>query len=465
MNTRLAAAAGFLVLRRAVRRRRARFITLYMQQQRQRRLTQIEFRRGQLRLARMQLLYDLIFVHVGSGYMAMGEVPRAPCLLPVQHSMMVMWNELINPSKLLHSIGVTSKEFWYLAHFYDQYRRQMGSLTDTAASFRLTSFGFTWPELYVAFDFLKNYHTLREMERFYQLSKSSLELLIPKAVQVYCTMLSAMLMHTWPTLQEQTNMISKLDPLLAVHNCFFLVDTAKHGNVDSLDIPTAHTHYSVHKGFGLVLIIFTDILGRLIWIEVSFDGNSADVPLYRISSPYRQADGCTFAIDKTGLGDQSFVGPSSCLPGASQLLNTGNQGVMPQALVLFAAMHRRAMRRLRQPVECGIRLGKKGIGSNVEKLRFSLVTQDGRDRAKVMIKAAFLHQHAIQRMRGQVCMSNPEVLNPTSPLGRVDIAQKIINVGAEMLETAPGRSQQFHGCLSNGASQVFPDPIRFPGFP
>lgn len=66
------------------------------------------------------------------------------------------------------------------------------------------------------------------------MSKSSLELLIPKAVQVYCTMLSAMLMHTWPTLQEQTNMISKLDPLLAVHNCFFLVDTAKHGNVDSL---------------------------------------------------------------------------------------------------------------------------------------------------------------------------------------------------------------------------------------
>lgn len=63
----------------------------------------------------------------------MGEVPRAPCLLPVQHSMMVMWNELINPSKLLHSIGVTSKEFRYLAHFYDQYRRQMGSLTDTAA--------------------------------------------------------------------------------------------------------------------------------------------------------------------------------------------------------------------------------------------------------------------------------------------------------------------------------------------
>ncbi len=438
---------------------------MYIHQQQKRRLSQFSFRRGQLRLATLQLLHEVIDIHVGSGHMAFGEIPRAPSLLPVQLSMAIMWNELQHPSKLLSSIGATSKEFWYLAGYYDQYRRVMGSITNSAAPFRVTSFGFTWPELYVVMDYLKNYPTLLYMERFYQLSKSSLELLLPKAVQVYCTVLSAMLMHTWPTPQEQTDMIAKLEPALAYHNIFFLVDTTKSGNVDSLDIPTQRAHYSIHKGFGLVLIIFTDVLGRIIWIEVGFNGNAADVPIYRNSSPYRQINGCTFPIDKTGLGDQSFVGPSSCLPNASMLQHTGNRGAMPQGLVLFAAILRRAMRRLRQAVECAIRIGKKGLGSNVEKIRISLGTQAGRDRVKVLIKAAFLHHHAIQRMRGQVCMSNPEVLNPTGPLGRVDIAQKIINVGAELLETAPGRSQQFYGYLSNGRSQVFPDPIRFSGFP
>lgn len=438
---------------------------MYMQQQQRGRLSRISFRRGQLRLASLQLLHEVIEVHVGSGHMAFGEIPRVPSLLPVQHSMAIMWNELQNPARLLSSIGVTAKEFWYLAGYYDQYRQAMGSITNSAAPFRMTSFGFTWPELYLAMDCLKNYSTLRDMERFYQMSKSSLELLIPKALHVYCTVLSAMLMHTWPTPQEQTDMIGKLDPALAAYNIFFLVDTAKSGNVDSLDIPTQHTHYSVHKGFGLVLIIFTDVLGRIIWIEVGFNGNAADVPIYRNSSPYRQADGCTFTIDKTGLGDQSFVGPSSCLPNASPLQNTGNRGAMPQGLILFAAIQRRAMRRLRQAVECAIRVGKKGLGSNVEKIRTSLGTPAGRDRVKVLVKAAFLHQHAIQRMRSQVCMSNPEVLKPTGPLGRVDIAQKIINVGAEQLETAPGRSQRFHGYLTNGRSQVFPDPIKFPAFP
>ena len=86
-------------------------------------------------------------------------------------------------------------------------------------------------------------------------------------------------------------------------------------------------------------------------------------------------------------------------------------------------------------------------------------------KASTLIRCAFLHFHSLQLMRGQVSMSNPEVLNPTGVNGRVDMATKISNVALENLLTTDGYHKQFSGYLSNGLNHSYPPVIRFPAFP
>lgn len=105
----------------------------------------------------------------------------------------------------------------------------------------MTSFGRIWPEFYLLCDYMKNYRTLKKLERDYQLAKSSIAILLPHLIKVYFTMLSAMILHPWPTVPEQIADIAKLHPILASENIFFLVDTSKTSNVDSTDLATRVT--------------------------------------------------------------------------------------------------------------------------------------------------------------------------------------------------------------------------------
>lgn len=184
----------------------------------------------------------------------------------------------------------------------------------------MTSFGQLWPELYIVFEYLKKYHTLEAMEDKFNLAKSSLGYFLPHALQVYYTLISTMAMHTWPT---QRALIAQLHPELRRLNCFFLVDTTKSSNVDSTDAETRNMHWNDNKGFGLVLSIFTTLLGALIWIEVNWNGNSGDLTTLRGSAPYLQQQGCTFPPNHTGLGDAQYTGPASLLPNSVDMLNTG----------------------------------------------------------------------------------------------------------------------------------------------
>ena len=162
-----------------------------------------------------------------------------------------------------------------------------GAIDNPAGRFRMTSFGRLWPEFYLLCDYLKNYHTVDTLESNYQLASSSIADLLPHALKDYLTMLSIMLMHPWPTFPEQVQAISTLHPLLALENIIFLVvDTSKTTNVDSTNLPTRALHWSDNKGFGLVLSIFTTILGGLMWLEVNWNGNSEDTTTYAASAPY-----------------------------------------------------------------------------------------------------------------------------------------------------------------------------------
>lgn len=95
----------------------------------------------------------------------------------------------------------------------------------------------------------------------------------------------------------------------------------------------------------------------------------------------------------------------------------------------------------------------------------SLATPESRAKVAMLIKCAFLHFHGIQLMRGQVCMSNPEVLSPSGPEGQVDLATKIANVALGNVLSVDGYHQQFYGYLSNGLNHAYPAVIRYPAFP
>ncbi len=62
-------------------------------------------------------------------------------------------------------------------------------------------------------------------------------------------------------------------------------------------------------------------------------------------------------------------------------------------------------------------------------------------------------------------MSNPAMLHPTGPGGRVNETDKIINLATENLFTEPDRSCRFHCNLTNGQNHSFPDVLPFPNFP
>lgn len=351
------------------------------------------------------------------------------------------------------------------AGYYAQLRHASPSVSNSQGAFRMSSFGAIWPELYLVLDFLHNYQSYSELESKYQLAKISLYLTLPHALSLYQELLTSMMVHPWPTVAEQTAMIGEQHPLLQPLSIFFIVDSSKTSSVDSTDEVTRALHWNDDKGFGPILTIFTTIHGKMIRVEVDFNGNTADVPGFRSSAPFHQTEGCTFPINHTGLGDSIYVGPSSILPGAKYLQNTRQNVAVPPHLQLIHNITLRLKRRIRQGVECAIRVGKRGLGGNDKKMRISMNTVQSRLKLANMIKTAFFHGHALLLMRGQVFMGNPEVLNPTGPDGAVDIATKIINVASGNLKTPATHIAQYFGYLTNGVGQEYPDVFKFPGFP
>ena len=187
-----------------------------------RRQLRLQGRRQVIQRAQNHINWTLAFVHVGSGNMAFSGLPRAPSLLPVNLMMNKMWNELQNEKKLFDSIGLTPDEFWYMYNHFAHYRMAAGAIDNLAGRFRMTSFGRIWPEFYLLCDYLKNYSTRKKFERDYQLAKSSIAILLPHLIKVYLAMLSAMIMHPWPTVPEKIADIAKLHPILASENIFFI---------------------------------------------------------------------------------------------------------------------------------------------------------------------------------------------------------------------------------------------------
>ena len=107
-------------------------------------------------------------------------------------------------------------------------------------------------------------------------------------------------------------------PHLAVY-----VDTTKIENVSSIYENINHMHYEAHKGMGLVALIITDLLGRVIYCE--FDGNGAahDINFYRSSRFFQQLDPVSHIDDDESLiGDHHFTGNVVNRPNSREIVNS-----------------------------------------------------------------------------------------------------------------------------------------------
>ena len=113
-----------------------------------------------------------------------------------------------------------------------------------------------------------------------------------------------------------------------------------------------------------------------------------------------------------------------------------------------------------------IRVGKKCQTSNTKRkdFRYSMIVPEISVHS-LSNALSITNMLSSEFIRGQVSMSNPAVLNPTWPRGRVDEDEKTINVGTEDLFTAFERSSRFFGHLTNGHGHSFPEVLPFAHFP
>ena len=128
----------------------------------------------------------------------------------------------------------------------------------------------------------------------------------------------------WPTHEEQEILISFLPDTLIGKKIFFIVDSTKVPNNDSLDRATREKHWNNKKGFGCHMIVFCDIFGRTLWFEPIRDGNGSDGQQYRSTAPFQQSRGCRFVAVHTGFGDSAYTGSSSNDPLSAKLVQKFN---------------------------------------------------------------------------------------------------------------------------------------------
>ena len=142
----------------------------------------------------------------------------------------------------------------------------------------------------------------------------------------------------WPNHEDQLVLISLLPDSLRATNIFFIVDSTKLKNNDSIDVDTRRRHWNNHKGFGCHMIMFCDLFGNVIWFEPMRDGNGADVQQYRSSAPFQQLYGCTFVETHTGMGDTAYVTASSNRPMSAALVQKFNLGIIADPVFLELAI-------------------------------------------------------------------------------------------------------------------------------
>jgi hypothetical protein len=248
-----------------------------------------------------------------------------------------------------------------------------------------------------------------------------------------------------------------LPEILRLSGIFFLLDSTKITNFDSIYKLTRKRHWNTHKRFGGNALHITDIFGNTIAYIPLMEGRGADITqwhnCYYFTHGYLLWDN-----DETGYGDSAYVGRSNSSLYSKFLAHTFSpaemQNMRPED-ELRALRYNNALNILRASVELNIGGAKQSaMYGDRSKQRVSLHTNPD---AISVYNSLATYLHGVKMvMRGQKHASNPEVLS--HGMEGINPARRIINEKTNNLFTAMGYSKAYYGIGITGRNVVPPPP-------
>jgi hypothetical protein len=412
----------------------------------------------QLALA-TSMLWEIEHNRPGRGYMSYGATPK-PRNVPPFNELIVDWS-LSDSTRCIAATGWTPLEFNHVLPYVEEAVRRNGGRN--GGRFRACK-ADVQGRLFMLLWFLNANTSMRRMELIFCLTKSSICLDLFHMANILNQVLKVQLGTLWPVRAERDAMRLALPEALQGTGIFFLVDTTKSTNVDSVYPSTRRKHWNNHKRFGAVSTIYTDIFGSLIKCVPITDGNGNDNFKHQISPVFLLLEGIEFGDDETGFGDSHYHGASNVRLSSKSLVTKFttheiNNEIDINAKRLMKSFNH-SLNIIRTPIEQTIGGIKRGsYAGDRAKIRQSLHTNNSNIRVFFDL-AAHLHA-ATMRMRGQIFGSNPATIG--HDFSGVNLAAQIINENTHHLYTVPGYKNAFFGAALSGLGFGPPAPIPLNG--
>ena len=181
---------------------------------------------------------------------------------------------LENPRKCLETLRLSPKEFHHLVTFVRPAILQAGARN--GGGFRECKVPIDI-RLYIILFCLASKMTMRELENYVGVAKSSCNADLLFIGRILVDVLKIQFVSLWPSRAERDAMKQLLSSHLQGTGLFFSLDHTKFQNMDSTDDVTRRQHFTRHKGFGASGLICTNIFGQIIFAENDKNGNAVSI--------------------------------------------------------------------------------------------------------------------------------------------------------------------------------------------
>lgn len=272
--------------------------------------------------------------------------------------------------------------------------------------------------LFELLSYMKSIDRYKQSENLFDHSASAIWKNIGKDAETLLTIFKDILDDLFPTEEERDFLKTCVPDVLLGQNIFGSVDSSKVVSFDSIDSATNKTHFNLHKGFGLSLLIWCDTLGNIFAIKSDIDGNQHDMEAYRSSDFFLQKPQYVICDSDCLLGDSYLIGnvvnrqSSAQFPkpfSPAEIAEADGNGEDGNVL--------REFNRARQSVKATVENNNAGIkcsshAGDQRKIRSSLIeTSTGKYRT-ILFNDLAVYMHVIaMRMRGQTHASNSQLFN------------------------------------------------------
>ena len=418
-------------------------------------------RRRRKALSKINLAVDLLLLDLatrpGRGHMRLATLPRTPFYFNLNESHEEYIMRIINhPIKLQECTGMLPEEYEALFVPFEAELMRHGIRGD---NFRATKYS-PKSRLFNVLTFLHANYTCRFGELFTKWSKSSLNRDLHHCCAVLHTVVSTMCQMPFPTAEEQNELLSITPEPLRSLGVFLFIDGTKIKSVNTIHPDAAAIDYNKYGGMGINVQIATDILGRPRYLNVGFGGRRHDSQIYQDTELFWQFDEFEWDNDKTVGSDCGYSGKSNYKTGSKNIVKPYTMAqirAMPAEQQDLAHTFNRVLRSRRLCNEQVMRVAKRlAFTGNGSISRLSLFRN--RESQIRLVETAVLLQFTLMQMRGQVCQSNPAVVQ--AGIAGVNMAERVVNYYTRgSLFTKPGNERAFFGERLAGENVLPPHPL------